>query len=926
MTLGHFAPAGATGVAAYARALHRALAAWGTIEWNRQDADLPVYHIGNNPLHAEMLTRALGRPGLTILHDAVLHHFYLSRGREAYCDEFVYNYGEWHRGTAERLWANRSAAPGEETYFAFPMLRRVAESARLVVVHNPRAAQRVREAAPGAQVAIIPHLAEASSVDGHWLGPGVWFGVFGYLRPAKRVAQIIRAALRVPRARLLIAGACLSPEMDRSIEQYAQVQRLPLGSERELAQRLQSVDVVVSLRSPSAGETSGITIRAMAAAKPVLLHSPGEAEDFPEGLCGPVETGVAESASLEAMMHWMTQSAANREAMGQAAAAYVRQEHAPARVAEMLWGLARSLCLMLIFVLAAGAAVPEAIQVPMRDGVKLAAHLYRPDTKGRFPILLLRTPYGRTAQLTPNQESLLHRGFAVVLQNVRGRYGSEGVFDPLRQGFDDAEDTLRWLERQPWSNGRIGMFGGSYSGLAQWKAAATKAPALKAIFPVHSGIDDYFDRYYSRGGAFRLGHRILWLAQNLAAPGFTPPSFDRYVRHVPLRTMDTVAAGQPLSLLRRVLDHPAYDAFWSEMSVAERLDPAQSPPAFIVSGWYDPNVEGDLDWFSRLAAAKPAAHRIVVGPWAHNMSTPFPNVDFGPRSRYPVLRAQHQWFDAHVKGEGATPAGGPVSLFVMGANVWREESEWPLNRAVATKFFLRAGRRLSATPDREWKETWRYDPRDPVPTLGGATCCDPAIFPWGPKDQRPLESRADVLTFSSAPLTQDIEITGPIRALLHVQTTAPDTDFTVKLLDIFPSGEARNLCDGILRLRYRRGLNTPILSQPGEHHAIMVDAGVTSNVFREGHRIGVEISSSNFPKYDRNPNTGRAIADEAQTITATQSLWLGGRRASHLILPVVPRPATIAPPVRTETKRTSAASHPKPARSLARVNLESTAR
>ena len=897
MTLGHFAPQGATGVADYAVALHRALAAQGPIRWNDATASISLYHVGNNQLHRPILERALRYPGVTILHDAVLHHLYLGLDEESYINEFVYNYGEWGRGMARWFWRQRALSAADPVFYEYGMLRRLAESSRLVMVHNRRAESLVRRAAPKAGVAVIPHLVEIPPARPPEFHSGVWFGVFGYLRPAKRVSAVVDVVARMPAARLLIAGEPAdgaSRPPTAALARQERIQWLPLADKAEFERRLHAVDVVVSLRQPSAGETSGITLRAMAAGKPVLVHSPGEADDFPEGLCVPVATGVAERASLEAAMHWMTQSAADRAAVGAAAKAHVAREHAPDAIACRLWSLLRTLSAMAILCVSGTASPPaQMVEVPMRDGIRLRAHLYRPATAERLPVLLLRTPYGGTETLSPNQAALAASGYALLLENVRGRYGSPGKFDPLQQEFDDAEDTLRWIDQQPWSNGRVGMFGGSYSGLAQWKAAATGAPNLRALFPVHAGIDEYFDRYYSRGGALRLGHRTMWLAQNLRAPGYPVLRFDQYIWRLPLRTIDAAATGQPLRIWQSVLDHPSYYGFWKQISVRERLDLARSPPAFLVSGWYDPNVEGDLEWFSRLAGGG-GVHRIVVGPWAHNMSAPFSGVDFGPAARYPVLKAQRQWFGYFLKGDRELPPGGPVSLSIMGLNLWRDEPAWPLARAIPTKFHLARGRRLRSAPGPEWKETWQYDPRNPTPTHGGATCCDPAIFPWGPFDQRKIERRPDVLTFLSAPLNADLEVTGPVRAVLHVQTSAPDTDFTVKLVDVFPSGEARLLCDGILRLRYRNGLQQPRLSTPGEIHTITVEAGVTSNLFRSGHRIGVEIASSNFPKYDRNPNTGRAIADERELRVATQSLWMGGQRPSYLLLPVIPQTARLS--------------------------------
>jgi putative CocE/NonD family hydrolase len=270
------------------------------------------------------------------------------------------------------------------------------------------------------------------------------------------------------------------------------------------------------------------------------------------------------------------------------------------------------------------------------------------------------------------------------------------------------------------------------------------------------------------------------------------------------------------------------------------------------------------------------------------MSVPFPGIDFGPNWALPIRRLISDWFAHWLKDVPAEPEGGPVSLFVMGANQWREEAEWPLKRAVGLKYYLGAQDRLTAAPGTDAVEEYTYDPRHPVPTKGGAACCDPKIFPWGPMDQRSVEDRPDVLGYVTEPLTEPVEVTGPVKAQIYVSTSAPDTDFTVKLVDVFPSGEARLLTDGILRLRYREGLGRPVLARPGEVYSVTVDAGVTSNVFLPGHRIRIDVSSSNFPKYDRNLNTGGPVADERQVVIARQKVLFGRRYPSHLRLPVVP--------------------------------------
>jgi len=530
----------------------------------------------------------------------------------------------------------------------------------------------------------------------------------------------------------------------------------------------------------------------------------------------------------------------------------------------------------------------------MRDGVRLSANVFRPDLKTRVPTVLIRTPYGKGAVLPSGYQPFVERGYAVVIQDVRGRYASEGAFRPLTQEGQDGYDTLDWIAAQPWSDGKVGMIGGSYLGIAQWRAALLNNPHLKAISPVVSGYDEYRDRFYSTGGAMKLGHRLLWLSQNLRAPGYKAPEFERFVLHLPLRTADRFATGQTSEVWQQSLNHPAEDSFWQSVSTRRQIERVQVP-VLCFSGWYDNFVQSDLEAF---ASPKTAPRRVVIGPWPHNMSLRFPGVDFGSQSAAPVREMQLDWLDHWLKGkESPLVSAPPVSIFVMGANKWRDENEWPLKRARPTPFYLTAkkpangldggGELSKSRPKKDAPDTFVFDPRNPVPTHGGAVCCNPAIFPWGPMDQRPVERRTDVLVYTSDALKEDLEVTGPIKVVLHAATSAQDTDFTAKLVDVFPDGVARNLTDGVLRLRYRESLEKPVLATPGQTYEIRIDAGVTSNVFGKEHRIRLEISSSNFPRFDRNPNTGRPIADETELRKATQTVYHDRARPSYVLLPIV---------------------------------------
>ena len=532
----------------------------------------------------------------------------------------------------------------------------------------------------------------------------------------------------------------------------------------------------------------------------------------------------------------------------------------------------------------------------MRDGVRLSANVFRPAAPGRVPAILCRTPYGKGAAINANWQAFVDRGYAVVVQDVRGRFESEGAFRPLEQETLDGDDTINWMARQPWSDGKVGMTGGSYLGIVQWKAALANNPHLKAIFPWVSGYDDYRDRFYSTGGAVKLGQRLLWMSENLSDRGYHP-DFNRYIWHLPLRTADVAATGSVSEMYQAALRHPAYDAFWHRISTREHLDRV-TVPVFSVGGWYDNFVQSDLEAMQVLRK-RSGVHRIVVGPWAHDMKYHFPDVDLGQGAAVPLRSLQMEWFDQWLKGKDtAVLSTPPVRVFVMGANRWREDNEWPPARVRFTPFYmesrghantLRGDGSLGPKPARrDAPDRFVYDPLKPVPTHGGAACCNPKIFPWGPLDQRGVEARRDVLVYTSKALHRDLEVTGPVRVVLYASTNARDTDFTAKLVDVYPDGQARNLTDGILRLRYRESLEKPTLARPGEIYKLTLDAGVTSNLFRKGHRVRVEISSSNFPRFDRNLNTGGPIAGETLVRKAEQTVYHDPERPSFVLLPVVP--------------------------------------
>lgn len=540
------------------------------------------------------------------------------------------------------------------------------------------------------------------------------------------------------------------------------------------------------------------------------------------------------------------------------------------------------------------------VMVPMRDHVKLAADVFLPSGQGRWPAILIRTPYNRKGGGAVGYRSFASYGYAVVIQDVRGRYASQGIFRGMAQEGADGNDTINWISEQPWSTGRVAMAGASYLGIAQWWAAVQDNPHLVAIAPVFSGDDEYTDRFYSRGGAMKLGHRLLWLSENLTPPYRTRSPFAAFIDHVPLRTADEAATGISLPIWQQSLNHPSFDAYWKTLSIRQQIDRV-NVPVLSIGGWFDDYAESDLDAFSRLTKRK-AIIETWIAPTGHNPSIPFKTRDFGPTSKLPVRSLQLEWFDWWLKrpnaAERADPPAPKLHIFVMGPNIWREEHEWPLARTRYAPLYLSSGGHANSVEgdgglswyavSKQPPDQFTYDPRNPVPTIGGAICCNAKVMPPGPLDQSSVEGRKDVLVYTSAPLTEDVEVTGPVRVVLYISTSANDSDFTAKLVDVQPNGQPLLVTDGIQRLRYRLSLSTPVFVKRNTTYRIGINTGVTSYVFEPGHRIRLEVSSSDFPHFDRNFNTTKPVGDETKMVKAHQTIYHRPGYLSAIILPVIP--------------------------------------
>jgi putative CocE/NonD family hydrolase len=579
--------------------------------------------------------------------------------------------------------------------------------------------------------------------------------------------------------------------------------------------------------------------------------------------------------------------------------------------------------------MSATSAAPEIIEIavehntpiPMRDGTILRASVFRPTADGRYPVILVRNVYGEA--LVRGQIPTLTAplgGMAVVVQDTRGSGNSDGASTPFVDETADGLDTIAWCACQPWSSGAVGMMGVSYLGATQLLAARAAPPALKAIAP---GItaSEYYEGWTYQGGAFQLGFMLQWALGfamrnlgRLAAAGQDVGALrsalmrvaahsDDAVRYLPLRDIPGLAELAPAWL--DWLDHPTRDAWWEALSIRNHHGDFRAP-ALHVGGWSDIFLKGTLENFVglRAAAATDEARRnqrLIVGPWAHGSTDrAVGQIDFGMFANQLAFQLEAKQLDflaRFLKPHQPEPQGAPVSIFVMGDNVWRDEADWPLTRAQTTRYFLHTGGTLSPAPPPTDAEpsTFTYDPRDPVPTVGGPTLLPGGwvTFNAGPRDQREVEARADVLCFTSAPITSDVEVTGPLSATLHAASSAVDTDWTCKLVDVWPDGRAMSVIDGILRARARNGLEPgkTQLMEPGRVYRFDIDLVATSMVFKAGHRIRVEVSSSNFPRFDRNPNNGRLSADahESTLVPARQVIFHDAERPSWISLPIVPR-------------------------------------
>jgi putative CocE/NonD family hydrolase len=543
--------------------------------------------------------------------------------------------------------------------------------------------------------------------------------------------------------------------------------------------------------------------------------------------------------------------------------------------------------------------VERNVMVPMRDGVKLATDIVRPKGEGRFPVILSRTPYGKKVG------GAVRGGKIVAVQDVRGRYASEGEFYPFKHDPHDGYDTIEWLAERPWCDGNVYMVGGSYVGFTQLAAAMTNPPHLRAIMPAVPP-SDFDNRTLFQGGVLRQSLAQGWLlgqswkSQRVMRGEVPQEELNRWRRytnfrpwstHLPLSDPGPIAIGgeRYAQSWTDIIDNSENPGYWEDYSAVDNPEKI-CVPVLITGGYYDIFSQGNLDLVLALRArggsdaARGGSH-LIMGPWGHGIGGPVGDVSFD-EARDALSYMTNQWTTRWVRSqEGqSTDEWSAIYAYVIGQNRWIATDSWPPKESVPTKVYLSKGK-LALQPPEAGKESSQfvYDPDDPVPTLAGNNL----VIPRGITDHRPHAERDDVLRFESEPLEDEVVMVGPLKARLFVSTTAPDTDFTAMLLDVRPDGYRVNIQDGIVRLRYRNGRSKPQIVEPGQVIEIDIDLWSTGYAVKKGHRIALHVSSSNFPRFARHMNTSEPPWEWTQPQKATNTVYHDAAHPSYIELPLM---------------------------------------
>jgi len=537
----------------------------------------------------------------------------------------------------------------------------------------------------------------------------------------------------------------------------------------------------------------------------------------------------------------------------------------------------------------AGVARRFNVRVPLREGITLSADLILPKTLPA-PAVVVRTPYGKTGERQSQRGTVFAKaGYAHVHVDVRGRGDSDGVFQPYRNDGPDGAEVIAWAAAQDWCTGEVATYGGSYGGRIQWLTALQRPAALRAMVCLVTPSDPFVE--WPTGLPTPM--HINWFRlTDGRMPQFTEDvDWMEVYRHRPMLTMDE-AAGFASPLWREELRHRTLDEWWEPVRYQHRIGEVDVPVLHI-SGWYDDEQIGTPANFAAMAAAGRSGQRLLMGPWGHavNSARKLGEVDFGADALIDLDAHIVAFLDEHVKGTEPDPRPAPVRIFVMGANEWRDAQAWPPPDAPSTVFHFSSeghansrfgdGRLVSGpVTGAEPPDEWTHDPDRPVPFITDQSSAQIG----GPDDYHGIESRGDMLVFTSDPLPEPLEVIGPVKVIAHVGTSAADTDVTAKLLDVHPGGFAQRLCDGVVRLRYRDGFDAERPVTPGETYQVEIRMWDTCVRLPAGHRLRVEIASSAFPKFDVNLGTGGDIITETDGVIATNRLWHTPERPSRLLL------------------------------------------
>ncbi|GER90960.1 hydrolase [Dictyobacter vulcani] len=539
-------------------------------------------------------------------------------------------------------------------------------------------------------------------------------------------------------------------------------------------------------------------------------------------------------------------------------------------------------------------------RVPMRDGITLSADIYMPvgnnGEPGIYPVILSRTPYMKAEISLETAKYFVRNGYIFVSMDVRGRGDSDGEFVPYFNEGRDGYDAIEWCAEQPWSNGSVGTIGASYGGRIQWLAAVERPPHLQAMIVLVPPSDPFVETPTGTPSPMHLCW--LHLVSGRALQSMDVVEWEQVYEHLPLVTMDE-RVGRSIPSWRTEMQHTQLDAYWEPLCYQQRFDRVKVPVLHI-SGWYDDEQIGTpLNYAGMTAkgasAEVRASQRLLMGPWGHNTNADsrFGAVDFGSQAIIDLRGEQLRWYDHYLKGK-TVDVGAPVHIFVMGKNEWRDEQEWPLARTQWTPFYLHSQGRANSRfgngmltrvkPAVEPVDTYLYDPANAVPFITDATSSQIG----GPDDYSSLQRRDDVLVYVSEPLSEDVEVTGPIKVDLYAASSAPDTDFMAMLIDVWPNGFRQRLCDSMVRARFRNGMDKPELIEPGQIYHYTIDCWNVSQVFKAGHRICVQVTSSAFPKYDRNQNTGEPLGQTTELAIAEQRIYHDAEHPSAVVLPIIP--------------------------------------